>query len=91
MFNDLWIYTDELFYQTDADKAMVKDGIGVDVSLLKTKYYNKIAAVLDEATLQIPKVEYFQKGGKNGIHSEYMGYILTEMQFMQRTYPNMVW
>ena len=37
----------ELFYQTDADKAMVKDGIGVDVSLLKTKYYNKIAAVLD--------------------------------------------
>ncbi len=90
-FNDLWIYTDELFYQTDADKAIVKDGIGVDVSLLKTKYYNKIAAVLDEATLQIPKVEYFQKGGKNGIHSEYMGYILTEMQFMQRTYPNMVW
>jgi ring-1,2-phenylacetyl-CoA epoxidase subunit PaaC len=90
-FNDLWIYTDELFYQTDADKAMVKEGIGVDVSLLKTKYYNKIAAVLDEATLQIPKVEYFQKGGKNGIHSEYMGYILTEMQFMQRTYPNMVW
>ena len=62
-----------------------------ELSLLKTKYYNKIAAVLDEATLQIPKVEYFQKGGKNGIHSEYMGYILTEMQFMQRTYPNMVW
>lgn len=89
--DDLWIYTDELFHQTKADKAMVSEGLGVDVSLLKAAYYQKVSAVLEEATLQTPQIEYFQKGGKLGIHSEHMGYLLTEMQYMQRTYPNMTW
>lgn len=89
--NDLWIFTDELFHQTDADKAMVAEGIGVDVTLLKSNYYKKVSKILEEATLQIPTIEYFQKGGKQGIHSEHMGYILTELQYMQRTYPNMTW
>jgi ring-1,2-phenylacetyl-CoA epoxidase subunit PaaC len=89
--NDLWVFTDELFHQTDADKAMVSEGIGVDVTQLKQSYYQKVNAILEEATIEVPKIEYFQKGGKQGIHSEYMGYILTEMQYMQRTYPNMNW
>lgn len=89
--NDLWIFTDELFHQTDADKAMVAEGIGVDTSLLKSNYYKKVSIILDEASLQTPVVEYFQKGGKQGIHSEHMGYILSELQYMQRTYPNMTW
>jgi ring-1,2-phenylacetyl-CoA epoxidase subunit PaaC len=89
--NDLWIFTDELFHQTDADKAMVAEGIGVDTSLLKINYYKKVSEILEEATLQTPTIEFFQKGGKQGIHSEHMGYILTELQYMQRTYPNMTW
>jgi ring-1,2-phenylacetyl-CoA epoxidase subunit PaaC len=89
--NDLWIFTDELFHQTDADKAMVAEGIGVDTTLLKVNYYKKVSEILEEATLQIPTIEFFQKGGKQGIHSEHMGFILTELQFMQRTYPNMTW
>lgn len=89
--NDLWVFTDELFHQTDADKEMVSQGIGVDVTLLKSTYLDKVGAILDESTLQVPQVEYFQKGGKQGIHSEHMGYILAEMQFMQRAYPNMNW
>jgi len=64
--NDLWIYTDELFHHTEADKAMVSEGIGVDVSLLKAAYYQKVSAVLEEATLQTPQIEYFQKGGQVG-------------------------
>ena len=89
--NDLWIFTDELFHQTAADKAIVANGIGVDVTLLKANYFNKVNTILEEATLQMPTIEYFQKGGKQGIHSEHMGYILTEMQYMQRAYPNMNW
>jgi len=89
--NDLWIFTDELFHQTDADKVMVSEGIGVDVTKLKETFYKKVSAILQESTLQTPDLKYFQKGGKQGIHSEHMGYILTEMQFMQRTYPNMNW
>lgn len=89
--NDLWTYTDELFHQTEADKAMVMDGIGVDVSTLKEHYYSKVNDILEEATLAVPESKYFQKGGKKGIHTEHMGYILAELQYMQRTYPNMEW
>lgn len=89
--NDLWTYTDELFHQTEADKAMVSENIGVDVTQLKAAYYSKVNTILAEATLEIPESKWFQKGGKEGIHTEHMGYLLTELQYMQRTYPNMEW
>ncbi len=89
--NDLWNYTDELFHQTEADKAMVQEGIGVDVTKLKDTYYSKVNGILEEATLTIPESKYFQKGGKQGIHTEHMGYLLADLQYMQRTYPNMEW
>ena len=87
----LWTYTDELFHLTDADKVMVKDEIGVDVSKLKENYYFKVSEILEESTLSIPESKWFQKGGKQGIHTEHMGYILAELQYMQRSYPNMEW
>ena len=89
--DDLWTYTDELFHQTEADKEMAKQGIGVDVTRLKEDYYKKVNEVLEEATLNIPESKYFQKGGKQGIHTEHLGYLLAELQYMQRTYPNMEW
>ena len=89
--NDLWIYTDELFQPTEAETAMLAQGIGVDWNKLKATYYQQVGAVLAEATLETPNVVYFQKGGKQGIHSEHMGFILTELQYMQRAYPNMQW
>ena len=89
--NDLWTYTDELFHQTDADKIMVEQGIGVDVTKLRDKYYDQINEILAESTLQTPEMKYFQKGGKQGIHSEHMGYLLADLQYMQRTFPNMNW
>ena len=87
----LWTYTDELFHQTQADKVMVKEGVGVDVTKLKETYYKQVNEVLEEATLSIPESKYFQKGGKEGIHTEHMGYLLSDLQYMQRTYPNMEW
>lgn len=89
--DDLWTYTNELFHLTDIDMQVVKDGIGVDVSKIKETYYSKVSEILTEATLQIPESKYFQKGGKQGIHTEHMGYILAELQYMQRAYPKMEW
>jgi ring-1,2-phenylacetyl-CoA epoxidase subunit PaaC len=89
--NDLWIFTDELFHMTESDRIMADQGIGVDVSQLKEGYYEKVGQLLKEATLEVPMVEYFQKGGKLVIHSEYLGYLLSDLQYMQRTYPNMTW
>ena len=89
--NDLWIYTDELFHTMEADNAMIAAGVAPDMLQLREYYYEKIEELLTTATLQIPEVEYFQKGGKQGIHSEHMGRILAEMQYMQRTYPDSKW
>ena len=89
--NGLWTYTDELFYQTNADKEMVFEGIGVDVTKLKNNYYSHINNILLEATLEIPESKWFQTGGKEGIHTEHLGYLLSDLQYMQRTYPNMEW
>ncbi len=89
--NDLWIFTDEMFHQTPDDIIISDLGIGVDVTALKAQYFEKIKSILTQATIEIPEVIYFQKGGKQGIHSEHMGYLLAELQYMQRTYPNMNW
>jgi len=89
--NDLWKFTDELFQLTEDDKNAVELGIGVDVSLLKEKYYQIVKETLEEATLIVPELKWFRKGGKEGIHSEHMGYLLSDLQYMQRTYPNMKW
>ena len=87
----LWTYTDELFHQTDADKAMISEGVGVDVTKFKDSYEQKVAEILTEATLKVPENKWFQKGGKQGIHTEHLGYLLSDLQYMQRTYPNMEW
>lgn len=90
-FDNLWTFTNELFLMTADDTAMVEAGVGVDVSQLKDTWMQEITALLTEATLTVPDLKYFLKGGKEGVHSEHMGFILTDMQYMQRTYPNMTW
>ena len=87
----LWRFTDELFHLTDADTIMVEQGIGVDVSKFKDAYYKEVSEVLKEAKLNVPESKYFTKGGKEGTHTEHMGYLLADLQYMQRTYPNMKW
>lgn len=89
--DDLWKYTDELFTKTNADKAMIEEGVGVDYEDLKDIYYQNVSDKLLEATLTIPEVKYFNEGGKRGVHTEHMGHLLSEMQIMQRTYPGLEW
>ena len=89
--DDLWAYTDELFDQTAADKVMISEGIAVDTTTLKEAYYQEVSDLLEEANLKVPESTYFTRGGKKGIHSEHMGYLLADMQYMQRTYPGMEW
>lgn len=88
---ELWRYTGELFVPVDYEIAA-----GMDVSLLKDEWLKKIIAVFEEATLPIPPLGgggavFMHTGGKNGVHTEHLGYILTELQYLQRTYPNATW
>ncbi|MFL1895065.1 1,2-phenylacetyl-CoA epoxidase subunit PaaC [Aquimarina sp. 2-A2] len=89
--NTLWTYTDELFHMTEADTKAVDMGVGVDASALKGEYYTRVRELLDASTLEVPEMKWFQKGGKQGIHTEHMGYLLADLQYMQRTYPGMKW
>jgi len=89
--DNLYIHCEALFAMDEIDHAVASSGVGVNLAELKTQYFAQVHADIERATLKVPEIQYFQKGGKNGVHSEHMGYILTEMQYMQRTYPNMTW
>jgi ring-1,2-phenylacetyl-CoA epoxidase subunit PaaC len=88
---ELWSYTGELFLPTQYEIDAANNGIGVDVGLLKENWLQKITNTLEEATLSIPEKTFMQQGGKEGVHTEQMGYILTELQYLQRAYPNSEW
>lgn len=88
---EIWSFTGELFLPADYEKEMAANGIGVDVSFVKEKWDERIAAVFSEATLTVPASKWAQSGGKNGVHTEYLGFILAEMQYLQRAYPGCEW
>ena len=89
--NELWPYMDELFINATYEEALLQENIAVDVAALKQNWLEKILPVLNEATLQLPQNVFAKTGGKKGIHSEQLGYLLAEMQFMQRAYPGLEW
>ncbi|MFL5788931.1 MAG: 1,2-phenylacetyl-CoA epoxidase subunit PaaC [Flavisolibacter sp.] len=88
---NLWPYTGELFISSDFEKAAQVKGVGADPANLKEEWLYKVSSVLEEATLKIPGSTWFQQGGKDGKHTEHLGYLLAEMQYLQRTYPNVNW
>jgi ring-1,2-phenylacetyl-CoA epoxidase subunit PaaC len=84
--DELWRYTGELF--TPADYEV---DIGIDFIKLKETWLNKVKEIFAEATLIVPEKVFMQTGGKDGKHTEHLGYILTELQYLQRTYPGCEW
>ncbi len=82
----LWRYTGELFIPADYENQ-----VGVDVSLIKDAWTEQVNAVMAEAGISLPEKTYMQTGGKQGIHTEHLGYILAELQYVQRAYPNSSW
>jgi ring-1,2-phenylacetyl-CoA epoxidase subunit PaaC len=89
--DDLWMYTGELFESDEIDQAMAREGLGPDLATLHEPWIGLVRATAEEATLSLPQPGWAQKGGKRGIHSEHLGYILADLQFLQRAYPNATW
>ena len=89
--DELWQYTGEMFTSTKYEAQSAADGTGFDCSLLKDAWLQKIQPVFEEATLSLPEKVFMQTGGKEGIHTEHLGYILAELQYVQRAYPNSAW
>lgn len=88
---DVWGYTGELFMSADGDEALAAQGIVPTPESLMPEWDKIVSEVLTEATLKAPEKAYQHKGGKRGVHTEHLGYILAEMQFLQRAYPGAVW
>lgn len=89
--NELWEWTGELFEMDEVDEAMIAKGIGVDLSKIKEEWNAKVNQILEMATLQRPEDAWMQTGGKKGEHTEYLGYVLAEMQHLPRMYPEANW
>ncbi len=87
--DDLWMYTGELFAADALDRQMQEAGIGADLARVREGWNRHVDTVLKEATLERPADGWMQSGGKDGrMHSEHLGYILAEMQFLPRAYPD---
>jgi ring-1,2-phenylacetyl-CoA epoxidase subunit PaaC len=89
--NDLWSFTGELFEVSEADQWAFENGVGPDLKVVQKFWNEKVDEILNIATLKRPGEAWMQSGGKQGRHSEHLGYILTEMQYLQRTYPGQEW
>lgn len=87
----MWRFADELFEMDDVDAAALKAGVGVDKAALKPAWDQRVNAVLAEATLERPASRRPVLGGRAGRHSEHLGHLLSEMQFLQRAYPDATW
>jgi len=88
----LWPYSGEMFAGDDIDAAMTDAGIAPDLEALHGEWEATVREVFKEATLTMPAEGGFvHKGGKQGRHTEHLGFILAEMQFLQRAYPGAVW
>ena len=89
--NLLWPYTGEMVAGDAVDAAMAAAGVAPELAAVKAAWLRTVADVMAEATLTLPAGEFQHKGGKTGRHTEALGFILADMQFLQRAYPGGVW
>lgn len=89
--NELWMFTSDLFDMDDTDTALIKEGVAPDLNKIKEKWEKRVKEVITEATLQIPTTTFKQKGSREGKHTEHLGFLLAEMQYVHRAYPGAKW
>ena len=90
-FDGIWKFTADLFVQDATDDLIIEAGIGPDLEKLYPEWKGNVKAVLTEATLTLPEDGWMQQGSKEGRHTEFLGHLLSEMQYMQRAYPGCEW
>ncbi len=89
--NDLWRYTGEMFASDDIDKIMRDEFDGPNLNVVAEQWRKAVAAIVSAATLELPEDGWMASGGKDGRHTEHFGFLLADLQYMQRTYPGATW
>ncbi len=89
---DIWPYTGDMFAMDEVDELLIEKSIAIDLNTIKSKWNNTIKEVFERANLEVPSIDvYMQTGSLKGIHTEHLGHMLGEMQYIPRAYPNMEW
>jgi ring-1,2-phenylacetyl-CoA epoxidase subunit PaaC len=88
---DLWGYTAELFEMDELEQGLVQAGVAVDSAALQADWERAVRATCSEATIELPPGDWSVKGGRQGMHTEHLGHMLSDLQFMQRAYPGQEW
>jgi ring-1,2-phenylacetyl-CoA epoxidase subunit PaaC len=89
--DELWPYTGEMFEIDDVEQDLIGEGIAVDRAGIRPRWQRTLVPILAEANLRMPQSAWMQSGGRAGRHSEHLGHILAELQFLQRAYPDARW
>lgn len=89
--DELWRFTGEMFAPDDLDDEIRAVFNGPHLEIIEAQWREDVAAVISEATLTMPDDQWMASGGKQGRHTEYLGHVLAEMQYLQRTYPGATW
>ncbi|WP_434131089.1 1,2-phenylacetyl-CoA epoxidase subunit PaaC [Enterobacter cloacae] len=89
--DNLWRFTAELFEADDVELELIESGVAVDPRTLRQPWEHEVFAGLREATLRVPDETAYRTGGKRGLHTEHLGPMLAEMQYLQRAYPGQQW
>ncbi|PWQ95468.1 1,2-phenylacetyl-CoA epoxidase subunit PaaC [Leucothrix pacifica] len=89
--DNLWGYTHEMFDVDALEQQLIEAGIAVDSAALRPQWLEKVTAILTEATLTVPEDSWVVRGGRTGYHTENLGHLLTEMQFLHRAHPGVTW
>ena len=87
----LWAFTGEMFAVDEAERGLINKGIAIDTAALRPLWLKTVSGVVAGATLALPTNEWMQQGGRSGRHSEHLGHLLSELQYMQRTFPGLTW
>jgi ring-1,2-phenylacetyl-CoA epoxidase subunit PaaC len=89
--DDLWPYTGEMFESDEVEQELIEAGIAVERARIRPHWQDALDPIFAEANLEIPANEWMQTGGRKGRHTEHLGHMLAEMQFLQRAYPDARW
>uniref|UniRef100_Q07SY8 Phenylacetate-CoA oxygenase, PaaI subunit n=1 Tax=Rhodopseudomonas palustris (strain BisA53) TaxID=316055 RepID=Q07SY8_RHOP5 len=89
--DDLWAFTGELFHADAADAELIAAGVAIDPESLRAGWLATISEVMSRATLTLPNSNWMQKGGRSGVHTEHLGFLLADLQVMQRSFPGATW
>ena len=89
--HELWGYVDELFEMDDLERDLIDQGIAVDRAVLREDWQAELEQLALSSGITLPESPWQVTGGRQGVHTEHLGHLLSEMQYMQRAYPGLQW